>query len=185
MIGLILSNQRCRSLELPAMTYTLPRDFRIHTAQLTTAATGLVRPECVLATQDGRLHSADWRGRVAISHPRSAQSELVVGRIFALSKSGEITPVIDTIEGEAVPPSNVVIEDAEGRIWFTVSTRLGPGNFADGLCFDSQGGLWVTCIVGNRMVVVRPDGELQLGDSIRSFRAPLARQAPVHWNLTT
>jgi hypothetical protein len=38
-----------------------------------------------------------------------------------------------------------------------VVVNLGVGNFPDGLTFDAFGGLWVTCIVGNRLLVIRPD----------------------------
>jgi sugar lactone lactonase YvrE len=253
--------------------YPLSKDFRVRLTDLSVVVAGLKRPECVLATSDGYLHSADWRGAIAISNGSKSgtsadlsNSQLIGGEInglrparvnglalsanggylfadlgdteggiFSLSKNGDIAPVVTHVQGEPIPPSNFVIEDADGRIWFTVSTRqiprsqgwradindgfigvhdkygtrivadglgytneiafspdgrwvyvnetyvrqisrfpllpnaqlgskevivkLGAGNFPDGLTFDAYGGLWVTCIVGNRLLVIRPDSD--------------------------
>jgi sugar lactone lactonase YvrE len=160
------------------------------------------------------------------------------GGIFAFAADGGITPLIETINGERMPPSNFVLIDANNCIWFTVSTRqrprslswnpyvsdgfiglldehgprivadglgytnevafspdgrwlyvnetyaqrisrfqlragpslgakevvaeLGDADLPDGLTFDAHGGLWVTCIASNRLVVLRPDGDLQV-----------------------
>src|SRR4051812_23078472 len=43
----------------------------------------------------------------------------------------------------------------------TVAT-FGPGTFADGLAFDADGGLWITSIVSNRVIWVRPDGSQEI-----------------------
>jgi sugar lactone lactonase YvrE len=268
----------------------LPLSFSIDVSQLRIAAQGLVRPECVLATAKGQLHSADWRGGVAVSLPAgTAKSKLVVGHmpqphpapginrsprpngicltrrgtwlfadlgetaggVFELFPDGRIAPVVTEIDAVPLPPSNFVIEDSEGRTWFTVSTRLvprarawnstvtdgfigvrdaqgtrivadglgytneiafspdgqwlyvnetyarrisrfslranaqlglretvaelGPGNFPDGLVFDAQGNAWITCIVGNRVLVLRPNGQMQTvldgadADYVRAF----------------
>ena len=270
--------------------YPLPLDFQVPLDSLLIVASGLTRPECVLATSNGDLHSADWRGGVAISRTQGKPSSLISvkpyphtggglatrteplphtaneewplrpngialaknggyllanlgeteGGIFSLSLEGELDPLITHIDGQDIPPSNFVVEDRETRIWFTVSTRriprdrawradvsdgfiavhdekgtrivadglgytneiafspdglwvyvnetyarrvsrfalhpggvlgakelvaqLGPGNFPDGLVFDAFGGLWVTCIVGNRVLVVRPEGGPQAGE---------------------
>jgi sugar lactone lactonase YvrE len=48
-------------------------------ADVSFVGTGLVRPECVLATPDGTLHTADWRGGVAVTSLRDGASALVVG----------------------------------------------------------------------------------------------------------
>ena len=250
------------------MSSQLPADFCVTPDQLLVAASGLHRPECVLATADGSLYSADWRGGVAISRP-GGDGEVTVGQIapdrparpngialradggflfadlgeslggiYTLSRGGAIAPLITHADGAALPPSNFVCEDAAGRIWFTVSTRLvprwkawradvadgfigvhdargtrivadglgytneiafspdgqfvyvnetygqrvsrfrlhadaslgpkelvadlGAGNFPDGLTFDAEGNLWVTCIVSNRVIVIRPDGSCQI-----------------------
>jgi sugar lactone lactonase YvrE len=248
-------------LSMRSIPYPLPTNFSITSNDLVVAASGLKRPECVLATEDGYLHSADWRGAIAVTKSTSqllngditesrkarvngltlwskggylfADLGETEGGIFSLSKQGSIKTVVSHIDGQPIAPSNFVIEDALGRIWFTVSTRqiprslawnanisdgfigvhdehgtrivadglgytneiafspdglwvyvnetyarkisrfpllpnanlgekeivatLGPGNFPDGLTFDEFGGLWVTCIVGNRILVIRPD----------------------------
>jgi len=48
------------------------------------------------------------------------------GGVFALSRSGEIRPFLEDVDGLALPPSNFVFEDARSRVWITVSTRLVP-----------------------------------------------------------
>lgn len=118
--------------------------------------TGLVRPECVLATAAGDLFSADWRGGVAHIHPNGSQSVYLGkpldgeslkpngialladgsfllahlgaerGGVFRLQRDGQTSPFLQTVDGFDLPPSNFVTEDAAGRIWITVSTRLTP-----------------------------------------------------------
>lgn len=39
-----------------------------------------------------------------------------------------------------------------------VVREFGPGEFPDGLAFDVQGGLWVTCILSNRLIRIDVDG---------------------------
>jgi hypothetical protein len=48
------------------------------------------------------------------------------GGVFSLSRSGEIRPFLEEVDGVALPPSNFVFEDARSRVWITVSTRLVP-----------------------------------------------------------
>ena len=157
------------------------------------------------------------------------------GGVFRLAPSGEVTPFLEEVDGVELPPTNFVCEDAQGRLWITVSTRrvpradayradvcdgfivlvdrgracivaeglgytneaalspdrrwlyvnetfsrrlsrfpvdadgsLGPkevvttfghGTFPDGLAFDSQGQVWITSIVSNRVLRVAPDGQ--------------------------
>lgn len=116
---------------------------------------GLVRPECVLATANGRIYTADWRGGVAVIEPDGQQwllrddnaafelkpngiclqpdgSFLIAhlgddeGGVFRLDQAGQLKPFLTEIEGEMLPPTNYVHRDASGRIWITVSTRLMP-----------------------------------------------------------
>jgi sugar lactone lactonase YvrE len=132
--------------------------FSVSPAALDIVVTGLNRPECVLATEDGHLYSADWRGGVAISCPRDGSASSLVrgiinerrptrpngiartargswlmadlgeseGGIFELFSDGRLVPRVVAMDGKPIPPSNFVIEDAQQRIWFTVSTRLVP-----------------------------------------------------------
>lgn len=117
---------------------------------------GLVRPECVLATRSGALCTADWRGGVAITR-LGASTELVVpaeaapramrpngialrrdgsfllaelgetlGGVFALTRDGQLRPFLESVDGVDLPPTNFVFEDGAGRTWITVSTRRVP-----------------------------------------------------------
>ena len=117
---------------------------------------GLVRPECVLANAAGDLFTADWRGGVAHLRPDGSQvlyagpqsaglalkpngiallrdgSFLLThlgtddGGVFHLQRDGRITPWLLQVDGVDLPPTNFVVEDAAGRFWVTVSTRLKP-----------------------------------------------------------
>ncbi|MEO8755978.1 MAG: SMP-30/gluconolactonase/LRE family protein [Casimicrobiaceae bacterium] len=129
---------------------------RIGLASIARVGAGLNRPECVLANARGDLFTADWRGGVAHIRPDGTQAlyqgELAGGRparpngialrrdgsflfadlgadaggVFALARDGVIHPFVVEVDGVALPPSNFVAEDARGRIWITVSTRLVP-----------------------------------------------------------
>ena len=117
---------------------------------------GLVRPECVLATRAGDLFTADWRGGVAHLRPDGSQtlyggpgpdglalkpngialqrdgSFLVThlgndaGGVFQLTRAGAVTPWLVAVDGVDLPPTNFVLLDAAGAAWITVSTRLQP-----------------------------------------------------------
>lgn len=43
-----------------------------------------------------------------------------------------------------------------------VFTEFGEGTFPDGLAFDSEGGIWVTSIISNRLIRIDPEGKHQL-----------------------
>jgi len=117
---------------------------------------GLVRPECVLANAAGDLFTADWRGGVAHVRPDGSQALYVgpgpaglalkpngiallrdgsfllahlgndEGGVFRLQRDGQVTPWLLQVDGVDLPPTNFVVEDAAGRFWVTVSTRLKP-----------------------------------------------------------
>ncbi len=117
---------------------------------------GLNRPECVLATERGALFASDWRGGVAQVWPDGSQalyrgelpggrplrpngismrpdgSFLVadlgdeVGGVFELRRDGTVRPIVEEVDGAPLPPTNFAHEDAQGRIWATVSTRKIP-----------------------------------------------------------
>lgn len=40
--------------------------------------------------------------------------------------------------------------------------RFTDGDFPDGLAFDAEGGVWVACVVSNRVVRVGPDGQVRV-----------------------
>lgn len=115
---------------------------------------GLNRPECVFAVSDGTIFLADWDGGVTRIGPDGGQQRFMEqenfglrpngvalrrdgsflvahlgaedGGLFQLYRDGTLKPLLLEVEGEAVPPSNYVLEDSQGRIWLTVSTRLQP-----------------------------------------------------------
>ena len=117
---------------------------------------GLVRPECVLANAAGDLFTADWRGGVAHLRPNGSVALYVgrgpaglalkpngiallrdgsfllthlgddEGGVYRLQRGGEVTPWLQQVDGVNLPPTNFVVEDAAGRFWVTVSTRLKP-----------------------------------------------------------
>lgn len=121
----------------------------------TPLGSGLVRPECVLATRAGDLFTADWRGGVAHLRPDGTQllyagpgpdglalrpngialqadgSFLVThlgaqeGGVFRLERDGAVRPWLRTVEGADLPPTNFILLDADGA-WVTVSTRVQP-----------------------------------------------------------
>ena len=239
--------------------------------QMSFIGRGLSRPECVLATRAGVLCVSDWGGGVTRIAPDGAQTRILArniaglrpngialrrdgsfllahlgaadGGVYSLSRDGAAAPLLTELDGRPLPPTNFVLDDHEGRVWITVSTRLQPrhlgyrpdaadgfivlldrrgarlaadrlgytnevalhpsgdwlyvnetfarrlsrfqlaadgslsgretvtefgaGTFPDGLCFDAEGGAWITSIVSNRVIRVAPDGsqEVVLEDS--------------------
>jgi sugar lactone lactonase YvrE len=138
-----------------ALTFSAASGFD-RLAQLGSQGHGLNRPECVLATAAGDLYTADWRGGVAHLRADGSQalyagrlpdggelrpngialledgSFLLAhlgandGGVYCLSRSGEVEPWLLSVQGQALPPTNFVLPDAEGRTWVTVSTRRTP-----------------------------------------------------------
>lgn len=129
---------------------------RLDPATLTFVGSGLVRPECVLATRDGNLFTADWRGGVAQIRADGTQALYVgtlpggralrpngialrrdgtflladlgetAGGVFALGRDGRVEPFVVEVDGVELPPTNFVFEDDRDRVWITVSTRRVP-----------------------------------------------------------
>ena len=63
-------------MPLPAASSVLP----IPLSALDFTGSGLARPECVLATRDGMLYTADWRGGVARVAPDGSH-DLIAGTL--------------------------------------------------------------------------------------------------------
>lgn len=138
---------------------------------------GLVRPECVLATRSGDLFTADWRGGVAQLRADGSQAlyacKLPEGRparpngialrangnflfanlgetcggVYELARDGSVRAFALRADNAELPPTNFVHEDADGRVWITVSTRRSPrsaayrGDVADGfICLSDRRG---------------------------------------------
>lgn len=58
-----------------------------------------------------------------------------------------------------------------------VVAQLNGADLPDGLTFDAFGGIWVTCIASNRVLLLRPDGDVQvvLEDSDPELSAKIER----------
>jgi sugar lactone lactonase YvrE len=138
------------------MGYPLPKDFCVPFDQLRVVARGLTRPECVLALSDGSLVTAHGGGGYSVvsadgqvRHVRIrsdpgrvhvpngialaedgrilfADLGAATGGIFSIGADGSLEGVVETLDGVPLPPSNFILPDGEGRLWFTVSTRLQP-----------------------------------------------------------
>ncbi|ALP68751.1 SMP-30/gluconolactonase/LRE family protein [Paraburkholderia caribensis] len=251
--------------------HSVPGDFHIPFDDLKVVARGLVRPECVLALDDGSLVTAHGQGGYSIissvgevshhlAHCDTARKYVPngialapngkmlfadlgnqYGGIFSLDRHGHLETVLDSVDGTSLPPSNFVMVDEHDVLWFTVSTRnvprskswnhhvrdgfigvidgdgarivadglgytneiafspdrrwvyvnetyaqrisrypltgsaakprlgkretlvqLSEADLPDGLAFDVAGGLWVTCIASNKVLLVRPDRTVQV-----------------------
>jgi sugar lactone lactonase YvrE len=129
---------------------------RINLDALAPLGSGLTRPECVLTTRCGDIYTSDWRGGVAHIRPDGSQalyradgidglplkpngialnpdgSFLLAqlgaddGGVYRLTRTGELTPFLRTVDGRDLPPTNFVVADPAGRTWITVSTRRTP-----------------------------------------------------------
>jgi sugar lactone lactonase YvrE len=154
-------------------------------ARLTRVGSQLHRPECVLATSTGTLYTADWRGGVTRILPDGTEtlftgtmpdgltarpngialmadgSFLMAqlgeddGGVYRLSRSGQITPWLRQADGMDLPPSNYVVQDAEGRTWITVSTRQTPR--AAAYRVDVADG-FIVCVTAHGLASIVADG---------------------------
>ncbi len=48
------------------------------------------------------------------------------GGVHVLRRDGDVRPLVETVDGVDLPPTNFVHEDAQARVWVTVSTRRVP-----------------------------------------------------------
>lgn len=104
-------------------------DFGIDTSTLQYAGTGLQRPECILAEQDGSLWTADARGGVVLLRADGQQ------RIIAQRHSS-------SFEGAA-----------------TEASRYLEGTLPNGLAFAGNGDILIANFGTDRLEVMTRDGE--------------------------
>lgn len=181
------------SKEFPAARSTCPQPaapcqaplLPLPLATLGFVGQGLVRPECVLATEAGDLFSADWRGGVAHQTPGGA-TRLYAGRlpdggelrpngialladgsfvlahlgleqggVYRLARDGQVQPWLLAVQGRPLPPTNFVLRDAQNRIWVTVSTRRQPRSL--GYRADVDDG-FIVCITPDGLAHIVADG---------------------------
>lgn len=123
--------------------------------EITTFGNDLVRSECVLATANGRVYAADFRGGVTVMENDGSQWSLLArdhdfellpngitllpdgsfllchlgaetGGVYRLAEDGTVSAYLTEVDGIPLPPTNYAHLDAAGRVWVTVSTRLIP-----------------------------------------------------------
>ncbi len=153
--------------------------------QLNHIGTGLVRPECVLATARGDVYSADWRGGVAHIRPDGSHhlytgclpgggelrpngialnpdgSFLLAhlgaddGGVYRLQRDGRVEPWLLQVHGQALPPTNFVLSDAAGRTWITVSTRQRPRSLGYRRSCDDG---FIVCVQADGSARIAADG---------------------------
>lgn len=190
----------------------------IELTDVASLGTGLQRPECVLATRNGDLFVSDG-GRGGICIIRADGSvELIVakgapqgflpngiallpgrdllianlgadGGVWRMTLAGELSLVLDAVDGQPLPPINFVGVDAKSRLWITVSTRQLPREramrkgFADGFIVvkDEQGARIVADGIGyTNEAIVDPTGQwLYVNETIaqRTIRFPIRDDA--------
>jgi sugar lactone lactonase YvrE len=86
-------------------------------------------------------------GRVLLAHLGEHS-----GGVFALDPDGSVTPIVTEVDGRALPPTNFVLADSQGRLWITVSTRHVPRSAA--WRADIADGCIVLAIPGERPRIV-------------------------------
>jgi sugar lactone lactonase YvrE len=123
--------------------------FRLEDLQ--PVGSGLHRPECVLASPDGSLHTCDWTVGIARIAPDGTVSPAVEadligqglrpnglamtaegdvlfanlgrgGGVWQVGRTGEARPFATEIDGGRVPHANFVLVDGD-RTWITISAR--------------------------------------------------------------
>jgi sugar lactone lactonase YvrE len=132
----------------------MPINGRVPVTALEAHATGLSRPECVIATRSGDVFVPEWPGGVTVVHADgqthtwravsaavdlrpngialAADGSFLVanlgddGGVWRLDRAGLLSPVLTEVDGVPLPPANFVTIDAQDRIWISVSTRLVP-----------------------------------------------------------
>lgn len=181
---------------------------------ITFIGSGLQRPECVLTHESGLLFAADWTAAGGVSvispdgsvHRIEANREMrpngialepggtfllaelgaETGGVFRLHPDGAVEPVVSELDGRPLPPTNYVHQDAQGRLWITVSTRRVPRDL--GYRADIDDGFLVLAdergvrIVADRLgfaneCLVAPDGaQLYVNETFtrRLSRFPIA-----------
>ena len=63
----------------------------------------------------------DVQGNFLIAHLGHGE-----GGVFRLQRQGQLSPVIQRVDGIDLPPTNFVLLDDRGRLWVTVSTHKRP-----------------------------------------------------------
>ena len=121
---------------------------------LAQTGSGLNRPECVLAAQDGCLYTGDWTLGIARIAPDgttgpAVEADLIAqgfrpngialkadgnflfanlskraGGVWQVGRRGEVRPFATEVAGRPIPPTNFVLVDGD-RVWITISASTG------------------------------------------------------------
>ncbi len=122
-------------------------------ADMASPAHRALRPNGIALRRDGSFLLADL-GESA-------------GGVFRLARNGQLRPLLETVDGVDLPPTNFVFEDSSSRTWITVSTRAVPraaayrADVADGfiVLLDSRGARIVADGLGyTNEAMLSPDG---------------------------
>lgn len=105
------------------------------------------------AVRDGFIGVIDHRGTRIVADGLGYTNEVAFspdGRwLYTNETYAQCVSRFALLPGPALGPKEVV-------------AQLDGADLPDGLSFDEHGGVWLTCIASNRLLVLRPDGELQV-----------------------
>ncbi|UFN51460.1 SMP-30/gluconolactonase/LRE family protein [Roseomonas sp. OT10] len=173
----------------------------------------LNRAECVMTTRSGDLFVPDGRGGISVIAADGGITRLLArdapegflpngiallpdrsvlianlgpaGGVWHLARDGALTPRLREVDGRALPPTNFVGIDRQGRTWVTVSTWAVPREqsmrkgYGDGfiVLMDGRGARIVAEGIGfTNEAIVDPSGEwLYVNETIgrRTSRFPI------------
>lgn len=145
--------------------------FRLQAGDFRIAASGLSRPECIVAEPDGTLWISDNRAALTRISPdgsqalvgsmrgapngfaREADGSFLVaniedGRLYRQERDGRHSLALDTWDGAPLGSANFAYLDQQNRMWATISTRTVPranavhNNIPDGYVLVRVDGKW-------------------------------------------
>jgi gluconolactonase len=121
------------------------KNFTLSSRDLSVFGSGLTRPECVRADQEG-VWASDDRGGIARvtqngvgelrgqgvyepnGYSRTSDGAFIVAglkdnKVFRIDRFGEVSVVIDQFQGKPLGTVNTAWADTQGRIWVSMMTR--------------------------------------------------------------
>ena len=131
--------------------------FTVDLDALGAVGSGLHRPECVLCTARGDVYAADSRGGVTRIAPDGSQ------RLFGITDDGG--------RDEPIKPNGIALRRDDSFLLTDLSDTGGVKNLSS-LAFGGPDlrTAYLGCL---------------LGDSLATFRTPVAGLPPSHWRLAT
>ncbi|GGF74878.1 SMP-30/gluconolactonase/LRE family protein [Mameliella alba] len=121
--------------------------FTLRPEDFSFTGSGLSRPECIVAEQDGTLWVSDNRGAITRIAPNGDQqllghmggkpngmtmaddgsflmANIALRAFYNVTRDGKERPFLDSLDGQPVGAANFVERDRLGRLWLSVSSRL-------------------------------------------------------------